>query len=41
MGELGRAKAEMEFGLSRLVSETLAAYEAAGWKRNGAAKLSA
>ena len=32
MGEAGRAKAEREFGLDRLVSETLAAYRAAGWK---------
>jgi glycosyltransferase involved in cell wall biosynthesis len=32
MGEAARAKAEREFGLGRLVSETLAAYRAAGWK---------
>src|SRR5262245_58431652 len=32
MGDAGRAKAEREFGLDRLVSETLAAYRAAGWK---------
>jgi glycosyltransferase involved in cell wall biosynthesis len=32
MGEAGRAKAERQFGLDRLVSETLAAYRAAGWK---------
>jgi len=32
MGELGRAKAESEFGLDRLVRETLAAYRAAGWE---------
>jgi glycosyltransferase involved in cell wall biosynthesis len=32
MGEAGRAKAEKEFGLDRLVSETLTAYRAAGWK---------
>jgi glycosyltransferase involved in cell wall biosynthesis len=32
MGEVGRLKAEREFGLDRLVSETLAAYRAAGWK---------
>jgi glycosyltransferase involved in cell wall biosynthesis len=33
MGEAGRAKVEREFGLDRLVSKTLAAYEAAGWNR--------
>jgi len=33
MGEVGRAKAEREFGLDRLVSETLAAHERAGWQR--------
>ncbi len=32
MGEAGRAKAEREFGLARLVAETLAAYRAAGWR---------
>jgi glycosyltransferase involved in cell wall biosynthesis len=32
MGKAGRAKAEREFGLDRLVGETLAAYRAAGWK---------
>ena len=32
MGNAGRAKAEREFGLNRLVAETLAAYRAAGWK---------
>ncbi len=32
MGEAGRLKAEREFGLDRLVSETLAAYRAAGWR---------
>jgi glycosyltransferase involved in cell wall biosynthesis len=31
MGEAGRAKAEREFRLDRLVSETLAVYRAAGW----------
>jgi glycosyltransferase involved in cell wall biosynthesis len=32
MGEMGRLKAEREFGIDRLVSETLAVYRAAGWK---------
>jgi glycosyltransferase involved in cell wall biosynthesis len=32
MGSAGRVKAEREFGLDRLVSETLAAYRASGWK---------
>jgi len=32
MGEAGRATAEREFGLDRLVTETLAAYTAAGWR---------
>jgi glycosyltransferase involved in cell wall biosynthesis len=32
MGEAGRAKAEQQFGLDRLVAETLAAYQAMGWK---------
>jgi len=32
MGEAGRVKAEWEFGLDRLVSETLAVYKAAGWR---------
>jgi glycosyltransferase involved in cell wall biosynthesis len=32
MGEAGRSKALHEFGLDRLVSETFAAYETAGWK---------
>jgi L-malate glycosyltransferase len=32
MGEAGRAKAEREFGLDRLVSDTFAAYRAAGWE---------
>jgi glycosyltransferase involved in cell wall biosynthesis len=31
MGEAGRVKAEQEFGLERLVSETLATYRSAGW----------
>jgi glycosyltransferase involved in cell wall biosynthesis len=31
MGEAGRAKAEREFGGSRLADETLAVYRAAGW----------
>lgn len=32
MGEAGRAKGLREFGLDRLVGETLGAYEAAGWR---------
>jgi glycosyltransferase involved in cell wall biosynthesis len=32
MGLAARAKAEREFGLDRLASETLDAYKAAGWK---------
>ena len=32
MGEAGRAKAERQFGLDRLVAETLAAYRAMGWQ---------
>ena len=32
MGKAGRAKAEREFGLDRLVAETLSAYRAADWK---------
>jgi glycosyltransferase involved in cell wall biosynthesis len=32
MGIAGRAKAEREFGLDRLVAETLVAYRAAGWR---------
>jgi glycosyltransferase involved in cell wall biosynthesis len=32
MGAAGRAKAEREFGLDRLVAETLAAYRDAGWR---------
>jgi glycosyltransferase involved in cell wall biosynthesis len=31
MGEMGRAKAEREFGLDRLVAGTLAVYRTAGW----------
>lgn len=34
MGEAGRAKAEREFGLSRLVEETYAVYRAAGWSNS-------
>jgi glycosyltransferase involved in cell wall biosynthesis len=37
MGEAARRKAEREFGLERLVSETLAAYRRAGWNENGVA----
>ncbi len=32
MGEAARRKAEQEFGLDRLVAETLAAYQKAGWR---------
>ena len=32
MGKAGRVKAEREFGLERLVSDTLAAYQVAGWQ---------
>jgi len=32
MGEAARTKAEQDFGLNRLVEETLTAYRAAGWK---------
>jgi glycosyltransferase involved in cell wall biosynthesis len=32
MGKAGRAKAEKEFGLERLVAETLGAYRAVGWR---------
>ena len=32
MGLAARTKAEREFGLEHLVSETLGAYKAAGWK---------
>jgi len=34
MGEAGRVKAEREFGLHRLVDETLAAYQQAGWRNS-------
>jgi glycosyltransferase involved in cell wall biosynthesis len=33
MGEAGRAKAEKEFGLNRLLDHTFEAYRAAGWQR--------
>lgn len=32
MGQAGRARAEQEFGLDRLVNETMAAYRSAGWR---------
>jgi glycosyltransferase involved in cell wall biosynthesis len=32
MGAAGRARAERDFGLDRLVAETLAAYQDAGWR---------
>jgi len=32
MGQAGRSKAEKEFGLCRLVEQTLQAYSAAGWR---------
>jgi glycosyltransferase involved in cell wall biosynthesis len=32
MGKAGRAKAEREFGVDRLVADTLVAYRAAGWR---------
>ena len=32
MGKAARGKAEKEFGLGRVVSDTLNAYKAAGWK---------
>ena len=32
MGKEGRVKAEQEFGIDRLLSETLKAYRIAGWK---------
>jgi starch synthase len=34
MGEAGRAKAEREFGLDRLVGETLRGLQGCGWKAN-------
>jgi glycosyltransferase involved in cell wall biosynthesis len=34
MGEAGRAKAEGEFGLARLVDETHAVYQVAGWQNS-------
>ena len=34
MGEAGRAKAEREFGLNRLISETLAIYRKSGWEES-------
>jgi glycosyltransferase involved in cell wall biosynthesis len=33
MGEAGRVKAEREFGLDRLICDTLAAYQAIGWNQ--------
>ncbi len=38
MGKAGRAKAEREFGLDRLVSSTFAAYRAAGWQQTSRGK---
>jgi glycosyltransferase involved in cell wall biosynthesis len=32
MGEAGREKAEREFGVRRLVDETLAVYRSLGWR---------
>lgn len=32
MGEAGRARAEGDFGLNRLVDQTLLAYRGTGWK---------
>ena len=32
MGKAGRLKAESEFGLDRLVEETLVVYGSVGWK---------
>jgi glycosyltransferase involved in cell wall biosynthesis len=34
MGTAGRSKAEREFGLNRLVEETIPVYHAAGWKES-------
>lgn len=34
MGKAGRFKAEKEFGVDRLLSETLAVYRTAGWRMN-------
>ena len=34
MGRAGRARAEKEFSLNRLLTETLEAYAAAGWRNN-------
>ena len=34
MGDAGRVKAEQEFGLDRLVNETLMVYRATGWNRS-------
>jgi glycosyltransferase involved in cell wall biosynthesis len=34
MGEAGRMKAEREFGVERLISETFEAYRAAGWQHS-------
>jgi glycosyltransferase involved in cell wall biosynthesis len=36
MGAAGRRKAEAEFGLDRLVRQTLRAYEDAGWRAGAA-----
>jgi hypothetical protein len=33
MGAAGRRRAEQDFGLDRLVTETLEAYRSAGWER--------
>ncbi len=37
MGEAARLKAEREFGVDRLVTETLTTYRAVGWKDRGSA----